>query len=764
MTDTARALHPWKFFRAGGFDQVRIDTGADLAALPQLDQKLWVALACPTRGLEFDIATLDLVDSDKDGRIRVPEILDAVKWALARLRDPDALAKGGEALPLDAINEESAEGKAVLASAKQILENLGRGEVSTISLEDTKDTALIFAQTRFNGDGIIPADAADDEAHRKVITELIELYGAETDRSGKPGTNQAKVDTFFAEAQAYADWWAKAEGAADLILPLGEKTAASAAAVAAVRVKVDDYFARCNLAAFDPRAAHALNRSETEYVTLAQKDLSADASEVASFPLAHVAPGRPLPLGEGVNPAWAAAMNKLRSEAVGPLLGDRDALAAADWKALAGKLAAFEAWNAAKAGGSVEKLGLPRVRELLASDAKEVLTALVARDRALEPEASAIADVDKLVRYFRDLAKLLRNFVNFSEFYGQRKAIWQAGTLYIDQKSCELCLPVDDPPKHAAMAGLAATYLLYLDCVRKTTGEKLQILAAITDGDTGNLMVGRNGVFYDRKGKDFDATITKIIENPISLRQAFWAPYKKLVRMIEEQVAKRAAAAEASSHASMQGAATAISTVPAAAAAAPATAAKPGAPPLPQKKVDVGVVAALGVAVGAIGTAVSAFATGLMQMPAWQLPLLFVGLMLLISGPSILIAWLKLRRRNLGPILDANGWAVNTRARVNIPFGTTLTELAQLPPGSKRELFDPYAEKKSRWPTVLVVVAVLGLAVYFLNKKGLIFEWTRGWIGSPPSAAAQMAKALQASESTAKELKAGAAAPAAPKK
>ena len=111
-----------------------------------------------------------------------------------------------------------------------------------------------------------------------------------------------------------------------------------------------------------------------------------------------------------------------------------------------------------------------------------------------------------------------------------------------------LCLPVDDPARHASMAALAGAYLAYVDCVRKATNEKMQIVAAFTAGDSDNLMVGRNGVFYDRKGQDWDATITKIIDNPISVRQAFFAPYKKFVRFIEEQVAKRAAAADSDAH------------------------------------------------------------------------------------------------------------------------------------------------------------------------------------------------------------------------
>src|SRR5262249_15619656 len=178
----------------------------------------------------------------------------------------------------------------------------------------------------------------------------------------------------------------------------------------------------------------------------------------------------------------------------------------------------------------------------------DTLAKLIAEDAKLEPQFAAIAAVDRLVRYCRDLFKLLNNFVSFRDFYGRKdKAIFQAGTLFLDQRSCELCLPVEDAARHALMAGLAGTYLAYCDCVRKATGEKIQIVAAFTGGDSDNLMVGRNGIFYDRKGRDWDATISKIVDNPISIRQAFWSPYKKFVRAIEEQIAKRAAAADASS-------------------------------------------------------------------------------------------------------------------------------------------------------------------------------------------------------------------------
>ena len=156
----------------------------------------------------------------------------------------------------------------------------------------------------------MPADSAADESTKAVINDIIACLGAETDASGKPGVSQAKIDQFFADAAAYSDWWKKAEGDA-VVLPFGLSTAAAAAAIKAVKLKVDDYFARCRLAAFDPRALNGLNREEKEFVVLGAKDLAANSAEIAGFPLARVQADAPLPLKQGVNPAWAAAVAAL---------------------------------------------------------------------------------------------------------------------------------------------------------------------------------------------------------------------------------------------------------------------------------------------------------------------------------------------------------------------------------------------------------------------------------------------------------------------
>jgi hypothetical protein len=681
--------YKWKFFRAGGFDQVKIESGADLANLDQLDQKLWVALACPTTGLEFDAKTLALVDTDRDGRIRVPELIAAAKWTTGLLKNPDDLIQSKLSLPLSAINDATPEGKQLVSSARQILINLGKKDATVITLEDTADTAKIFAATNFNGDGIIPTDAASDAMTKAVIADIMTCCGVETDRSGKPGIGQAKADQFFAEAQAYSDWWKKADSNTE-ILPLGEATAAASAAVNAVKIKVDDFFSRCQLAAFDPRSLGAMNRQESEYLAFAGKQLTMASPEVAGFPLAKIEAVKALPLKDGVNPAWAGALAAFQSAAVKPLLGEKNSLTEADWNLLNAKLAPFETWSAGKVGATVEKIGLPRVREILAGGTKVKIDALIAQDKALEPEASAIDAVDKLVHFYRDLYTLSVNFVSFQNFYSRKiPAIFQAGRLYLDQRSCDLCLTVEDSAKHGTMAGLAGAYLAYVDCVRKASGEKLSIVAIFSQGDDDNLMLGRNGIFYDRKGNDYDATITKIIANPISVRQAFWSPYKKFVRYIEEQVAKRAADADAAATANLQSTAATGATAPAA-----------------PNKIDTGTLAAIGLVLTTLLGALGMIFTKIFGLPSWEIPLAFVGILLAISMPSVVIAWLKLRKRNLGPILDANGWAVNAKAKMNVPFGASLTQIAVLPPGSQRDLVDPFAEKKSPWPKIVLVILV----------------------------------------------------------
>lgn len=708
--NSSMPTHAWRFFRAGGFDQVRLDNGDDLLHLDQLDQKLWVALSCPVDGVEFDRRTLALVDTDGDGHIRAPELIAAFRWAAGRLRSPDPLMAGGP-LPLAAIDDSRADGARLLASARHVLASLGRQDAESISVEDASDSARILAGMPFNGDGVITA-ASCGESLLAAFADIVASQGSVPDRSGEPGIDQATVDRFFAEAHAWQAWRMQGEDD-NALLPLGRATGEAFAALAAVRGKVDDFFTRCRLAAFDTRAGILLNGGEDELRQIAGRDMSACQDEIRSLPLARVSPEAVLPLGDGINPAWQDAIGKLRQDVVSPLLGERDRLTLADWKALIARFDAYGSWQQNRPPTRLADISDQRLRALLEPGIKEAFDELIRGDLAHAAEADAIAEVERLVRYVRDLGSLANNFVAFREFYtGSGKGIFQAGRLYLDGRSCDLCVRVLDPARHATLATLSGIYLAYCDCVRG--GDRMSIAAAFTAGDSDQLMVGRNGVFYDREGRDWDATITRIVDHPISIRQAFWAPYRKATRLIAEQVQKFASAkAKAADELS----------------AAAIAGAKPGAPKPSATPFDAarfaGIFAAIGLAVGAIGTAIASLVSGFLGLRAWQMPLALGGLALLISGPSVAMAYFKLRNRNLAPLLDANGWAVNARARINIPFGTALTGTAQLPAGSERSLGDPYADKPGKAKSYFLAGLGIFLAL-FLVYIGIVAGTRQG--------------------------------------
>lgn len=709
------APHRWQFFRSGGFDQVRLDSPADLRSLRSLDQKLWAALACPVKGLEFDARTLEYIDSDKDGRIRAPELLNAVEWTLSVLGDANVLFRD-EPLPLAALNE-TEEGRHLKAAAQRLLTNIGKPEATVLSVTDTEDRSKVFPPDKPNGDGLVPATLTTDEALKAAIADIIATMGAETDRSGEQAVSEEKIVEFFAQAERLAAWHARVRQEKPLH-PLGEGSESAIAALIAVREKIDDYFNRVRMAAFDPRAAALMNGDEAELVRLAALNL-ADSQQTSGLPLANIVAGRDLPLLEGINPAWTVALADFRSKVVLPLLGEKNGLSAADWQGISEKCAPHLVWLAEKPVAAVTALETVRLEWLVENGVREKLLALVAEDKMVAAEAEGLLAVDKLVRYQHNLVKLLNNFISFRDFYTRRdKAIFQAGTLYIDGKSCDLTIRVNDLAKHSAMAGASGSYLVYCDCSRPASAEKMQIVAAVTAGDAGKLMAGRNGIFYDRNGVDWDAHVVKLIEHAISVREAFWTPYRRVGKMVSDQMQKMAAsrdkAIEEKSAASVSASASHVQSAPAA-TSAPAAPAPVAPPPFDIAKFA-GIFAAIGLAIGAIGTALAAVATGFLSLMWWQMPLVVLGLMLLVSGPSMLLTWFKLRKRNLAPLLDANGWAVNTEARINIPFGTSLTQLAKLPEGSDLSLRDPYASKGHGW-----LWAVLGLVAL------LVLVWWKGW-------------------------------------
>ena len=355
----------------------------------------------------------------------------------------------------------------------------------------------------------------------------------------------------------------------------------------------------------------------------------------------------------------------------------------------------------------MEQAAFEEMGKAIADYEAAVAAAADANAKALAAAQAQYQPLRKLLILNRDFYRLLRNFVTFEDFYRKDiQAIFQAGTLVIDQRACTLCLRVSDIGKQNAQAGASGMYLVYCDCESKKLGQKMQIVAAMTVGDIRNLTVGKNALFYDNQGNDWDAVVTKIIDNPISISQAFWSPYRKFGAWVTDLINKSAAEKDSKGFADL------TAKVQEGAKNTPAAGEKPKVQAFDIAKFA-GIFAAIGMAVGYIGAFFTSVVGGFAKLRWWQDILAVLGILLVISGPSMFLAWTKLRKRNLAPVLNANGWAINADVMVSVVFGNTLTTQAQFP---LLQLVDPSVKKKmpcwAKWLIGVVAAAIVAAGVW----------------------------------------------------
>ena len=638
LTDlvNSKSGYKWSYCSLGGTTRVNIASGADIAHLRDLDEKMWTVLSCPVKGLEMDERTLDLIDYDRDGKIRVDEVVTAAEWLCSVLKDPNTILLGHDFIDLADFNIDNEDGAKLVECAKQVLKIMGLNK-TTISLAELEEFLAHY-----------------DEDCQKQLEESLGALSVTT-------------------------------------APYGENSDDAVAAVNAVREKIADYFIRCRFIQFHDDCAAALDVSVEKVAAISDKNLSVNVDEISNYPISRPIANAVLPINEGINPAWQAAFGKVKSLVLDVDFPGKESINEEEWNTVVAKIDAY-----------------------VASKAEEEKTISENHAEKVNDEHEVIKPLERLLHLYRDFYTLLRNYVMMTDFYDlSKEAIFQAGKLYIDSRCLNLCLKVTDVPKHMDGSKLSGMFLLYCKCTSKTKNATMDIVAVLTDGEVNNIRVGKNAVFYDNDGNDWDAVITNIVDNPISVREAFWSPYRKFGRWVTEKLTKSAQEKEAKSFENLT------------AKADSATAAiGPDGKPVPvadtKKAFDIakfaGIFAAIGLALGFVLQALTGiFKVMFSSLPAFVLVVLVV--ILCISGPSMFLAWLKLRNRNLGPVLNANGWAINSKILVNTRFGATLTDIAKYP---KVVLKDPYAVKSMpkwlRWTLfVLIVLIVVFLLLYFNN-------------------------------------------------
>jgi len=675
------------FKRYGKTHQLRLDTPDDLREILGLDQSFWVATSAPACVFRCDPKFTALLDHDGTGRITTNEVQEAVRWLLDLLRDCNRFGEGTDVLALSAVNPDAEPAKAVLESARYVLDKVDAEKRDTISLREVREFVTEIEQRPLNGDGIIVPHAAGHERIAAFITDAVACVGGAVDAGGKQGITEKDLNAFCEAITGYLEWREQGQlrrgEDGSPVMPLGADTPDIYAVYSQHSDKVDLFYALCRALQFEPRAAARVGCVEADLSNLDFTKAGDLDACLARAPLARPAENRELPLDEdSVNPLYRAWISELKTKVLARTLDEvPDTLTEKGWQEVKDALHPHEAYLAAKKGACVEKLPVDKLEAYRDGDFREKTLALIEADKRVTSILAGVREVERLLLYHQNLLRFVNNFVNFSQLYDvKQRSLFEEGSAVIDGRWFNLALRVDDLAAHSKVAADSSIFTVYLE-VKGKDDPAFNVAVPATAGSKGNLAVGKRGVFFDVRGREYDARIVKLIENPISVREALVAPFVRLWSFLVGKIETMSTSSEKELQKSTDA----------------ALKAKPGAPGQPAAGPS-GLLVGLSLSAAAISSAFAFVTKTLTGMAGHKVLLGFAGAVMLVMVPVSLIAILKLRRQDLSALLEGCGWAINARMRLTRTLRRQFTKRLPYPPGSTG------TPRRSAWLVVLLIV------------------------------------------------------------
>jgi len=649
------------FRRYGRCRHLHIATAEDLAFALELDEAHWAAVNAPNSTINCDPTFLDLVDTDRNARVICRELRDAIRWTLEVLKDHSGLESACDVVQLNAINTDCDEGRCIHDAGVRMLASLGDGDADRITLGQVRQIKTQVESTPVSESAVVLPEASDDPEIRQFISDVIATTGGAAHPSGHSGLGPTQLDAFIADAEAWCQWHGRATDPAceadSEIMPLGDDTAAVYEVFAAVRGKLDQYFAQCQAAALDERFVQRMGWTEAELAELDFDDPATLRHVLAKAPLARARSDAALHFDDQINPCYQQSIERFRSEVASRMLdGCETGISGAQWETLKGMFAAHQEWLDAMPQTQIEPLGPEKLGAYLDAKYADAVRGLMAHGAETAFGLGNIRLTEKLVLFQAHLLDLANNFVSFPHLYDpERRAMFETGTLVIDGRRFNLAVRVDDRKEHVKIAETSNMFVLYVEVTPGPAGgEKYEVAVPVTAGGKGNLCVGKRGLFVDVHNNQCDARVVGIIENPISLREAFVAPFVRMGRLLTGKIESLTARAEEKLDTSTSEAVGRIASGgDSQNAPRPASGASTG-----------GMLMGAGVALAALGSAL-AYITKTLADTSWVAIVIGVlAALLVVLLPTSIVAVLKLRKRDLSAILEGSGWGVNARMRL----------------------------------------------------------------------------------------------------
>ncbi|HED18474.1 MAG TPA: hypothetical protein ENI74_03110 [Gammaproteobacteria bacterium] len=657
------------FKNYGGSYQLGIQDAQDLEKIQVLDETHWAATSVPIDSLNCDCVLTSYIDTDKNDRIRTDEIKAALEWLFRFLANRSRLSEGTDVLYLSDIDTSHPEGQKLRSVAELILSNLNSPDAQEISLAQVRDVQNIMANAANNGDGIISPEGTSDSDLAQFITSVMETVGSVVDASGKPGINQEQLNAFVHEAESYLAWKAAGEipEGKDVteIMPWGTETPQACELMTNLEEKIEQYFAQCAMVGFDERAADQMQLRQKELKEIDFTDKSVMEDRVKNAPLTAPNPEGVLDFGARINPLYVEGLFDLTEKVLKRALEKPvEQLTKKQWDNVKNVFASYRMWLNNKQGVKTEKLGKDRLHTYLNGLYRQRVSELIAEDLAVADDLKQIHNLEKLILYQKWLMELVNNFVSFPNLYNpERRALFEMGTLVIEGRQITFTMRVQDRQAHKKIAEKSYMYLLYLEVTgRQEEDIKFEIVAVVTSGTAGRLRIGKRGIFFSIDGKEWDAQIVDIVENPISIWESVKAPFQKFNDFIKKQIDKFTKSGEAKMEKSF---------------------AAPSASGMTRDLMLGG-----GIAIAALGSSFAYVTKALSQVNPVHILVALAGLGIFILLPGMIMGFLKIRKRDMSVLLEALGWAVNVHMRLNNSLGKLFTHTPHLPKDAHKERKD----------------------------------------------------------------------------
>jgi len=705
MEQFGPSRHAMTFKRFGRSHHLRIRNAGDLEHIRVLDEAHWLATGAPVSSLNMDATFLSLVDSDHNGRIMCFEIREAVTWLLATLRDTGNVKPGNTILQMDAICADCSDGRQIHASAMKMLRQAKAEEEGSITLDQVRTVKQQVEKNPVSEGGVILPSAPEAEDVRTFLQDILDTVGGVPHPSGNAGVNAEKMEAFIAQCREHLEWLEQAEAPSvegrNELLPFGEQTHEAFEAAMALRDKLAQYFAQCRAVALDARAAEHLLPTAEELGNEDLGDLDTLEELMRTSPLAPPNPGEVLDLEGPINPFYRTAVQNLREKVLDRMRGrETVTLSATDWENVFGLFGPYRAWIEAKAGVAVEKLGEEKIRGYLDERYPAAVEVLLTERRQTALVLDNIRQVEKLILYQAYLVPLVNNFVSFPHLYDpESRAAFEMGTLIIDGRHLTFSVKTENHAEHSKVAATSDIFVIYVEILDRE-GKRLYVVALpVTSSGKGNLCVGKRGVFHDVNGNESDARVIQILENPISISETLIAPFHRIGRILGGKIEAMTTSAEKRLDKAAAGALDASAPV---AAPAPASA----GPAAPRGLFAGGLLMGGGVALAALSSAAAYVTKTLADVGPAKIVLGVMLAVVAVVMPASIVAFLKLRRRDLSAILEGCGWAINARMRLTFRQGRVFTRRPRFPKG---------ARGVRRWWVVALAVGLLAAAAAALQ-------------------------------------------------